>query len=192
MTEPRQTQPDNSHPTDRDQNPRGLLYISDVQALQRADRVSFHYHDGQGYLHADLTTWPLPEPRIFTAKEQRLFPDSDDVDRRRCIDVDASIVGFDDERQWHERALPGARAFHMIHTARLDEVWRSIAAFLRVGDVIALHWRADNNTDYLTAAGLHRDELRIGVLRGQRRWQFLVDITVSTRNARMVTRNAPG
>jgi hypothetical protein len=170
--------------------PTGLLYISDVQALQCADRVSFHCHEAQGCIHADLTTWPLTEPRIYTPKQQRLFPDPDGVDRRRRIEVDTSIVGFDHTRRWHERALPGAGAFHSIHAARLDEVWRSIVAFLRVGDVITLHWRADNTTDPVAAAGLHRDELRIGVQRGQRRWQFLVDISVSTADARMVTRPA--
>ncbi len=169
----------------------GLLYISDVQALQRADRVSFHCHQEQGYIHADLTTWPLSEPRIYTPKEQRLFPDADGVDRRRRIEADTSIVGFDHTRRWHERALPGASALYTIHAARLDDVWRSIAAFLRVGDVITLRWRADNNTDHLTAACLHRDELRLGIVRGQRRWQFLVDIDVATQNSRMVTRGAP-
>jgi hypothetical protein len=190
MTDPHRTEPDHSHPTDstdHDEQPRGLLYISDVQALQRADRVSFHYDNRQGYIHAGLTTWPFAEPRIYTATQQRLFPEADNVDRRRRIDVDASIVGFDEHRLWHERNLPGATAYHMIHTARLDEVWRSIAAFLRVGDTLTLLWRADNATDVLAAAGLHRDELRISVLRGSRRFEFLLDVSVTTSNARMIT-----
>ena len=190
MTDPHRIESDHTHPADRDEAQRGLLYISDVQALQRADRVSFHVENGHGHLDALLTTWPFAEPRIYTPKEQRLFPDGDTVDRRRRIEVDATIVGFDEHRQWHERSLPGTNACHTIHPARLDEVWRSVAAFLRVGDVIAVHWRADANTDHLTAAGLHRDELRIGVRRGKRRFEFLLAVSVSTPNTRMVTRPA--
>jgi hypothetical protein len=177
---------------DDDAQPRGLLYISDVQALKRAEAVSFHLDDGDAYIHARLTTWAYTGQRIYTAKEQQLFPDTDGAERRRRIDVDATIVGFDDDRHWHERALPGASARAAIHTARLDEVWCSIAAFLRVGDVIALHWRADNNTPYLSNAGLHRDELRIGITREKRRWVFLMDVGTSPDNtARMITRNPP-
>jgi hypothetical protein len=77
----------------------------------------------------------------------------------------------------------------MVHAARLDDVWCSIAAFLRVGDILSLHWRASNNNEYLIDAGLHRDELRIGIRRGQRRWTFLADVETCPDNAvRMISR----
>jgi hypothetical protein len=172
-----------------DTNPVGLLYISDVQALQRAETVSFHTgHDMAAWIHASLTAPAFGEPRIYTATEQRLFPDADNLDRRRRIAVAADIVGYDEQRRWHERHLPGAAAFAMIGAARFDDVWRSVAAFLRIGDVIGLHWRADNNTDRLTELGLHRDELSIAVNRGKRRWMFLLDVQVRPGPARMITR----
>lgn len=190
MTDPRQTDPDNTQPL-ADEDKPGLLYISDVQALRRADSVVFQVQgDGTAHIDARLTTWAHPEPRIFTATEQRLFPDSDGGNRRRRITVAATIVGFDDDRHWHEQSLPGATAFHMIHAARLDDVWCSIAAFLRVGDFLALHWRASNNTQYLNDAGLHRDELRVGISRGRRQWTFLVDVgTCPDNTARMIRRS---
>jgi hypothetical protein len=192
MSEQRQADPDHADQPVPEAR-AGPLDLSDVRALRRADRVSFHHHQGQGYIHADLTTWPPPEPRTYTPRQQRLFPDPDGVDQRRRIEVDTFIVGFDHTRRWHwhERTLPGASAVHIVHSARLDEAWRSIAAFPRAGDVITLHWQADNNTGHVAAAGPHRDEPRPGVVRGRRRWQFLVDVDVATQNGRMVIHSAP-
>jgi hypothetical protein len=67
---------------------------------------------------------------------------------------------------------------------------RSVAAFLRVGDVIGLHWRADNNSDQLAELGLHRDELSIVVRRGRRTWTFLLDVQVRRGPARMISRTS--
>jgi hypothetical protein len=43
MDEHRQTDSDHTDQPAPEAPPTGLLYISDVQALQRADRVSFHH-----------------------------------------------------------------------------------------------------------------------------------------------------
>lgn len=190
MTEPQPARPEHTDqsPTD-DENPCGLLFISDVQALRRADAVSLHHHDGEGHIRAGLTTFPSTQSRIFTATEQRLFPDTDQLDRYRTITVATAVSGFDQRRRWHEQALPGAAATATIHAARLDDVWCSIAGWLRVGDVVTLHWRADNNSAYLADVGLHRDEVRISVGRGRRTWTFLLDVAVGLDNpARMITR----
>jgi len=133
VSDPQQTHPD--HRTDADE--QGRLSSSDVHALRRADSVCFHtLPDGSARIDALLTTWAHPHPRIFTTAEQRLFPDPDHTDRRRRIPVTAAIVGFNQDGHWFERGLPGATAFAMIHADRLDDVWRTLAAFLRVGDVL--------------------------------------------------------
>jgi hypothetical protein len=181
--EPGHTDPCTS---DTDQ-PRGLLYISDVQALRRAEAVVFHASDGIGLIDADLTDLAGNQPRIYTAKEQQLFPDAADRDRRRRIDVAADIAGYDGHRRWHDHRLPGATALATVSGAQFDDVWRSVAAFLRVGDIVRLHWRADNNTDQLIARGLHRDELSILVRRGRRRWTFLLDVSIRPQDTRMIT-----
>ena len=183
------TEPDHDHtdqPTPEEQ-PQGLLYISDVQALRCAEAVSFHASDGAGFIHASLTALTGDQPRIYTAKEQHLFGEAVDRDRRRRIDVAADIVGYDARRRWHERQLPGATAFASIGGAQFEDVWRSVAGFLRADDVVHLRWRADNNTDQLIARGLHRDELSILVQRGKRLWTFLLDVSVRPSDARMVT-----
>jgi hypothetical protein len=164
------------------------LARNDVQALKRADAVTFRHHNGHNRVDARLTTWPFTAPRIYTTTEQRLFPDAENVDRQRHVPVDADVAGFDEHRAWHERDLPGIAASVAIPNARLDDVWRSITQFLKAGDVLRLRWRADNNTDQLTHLGLHRDELRVGVLRGPQTWEFLLAVSVADTTHRMVLR----
>jgi hypothetical protein len=189
VSDPQQTHQDQV--TDADE--QGRLSSSDVHALRRADSVCFHtLPDGNARIDALLTTWAHPHPRIFTTAEQRLFPEPDHSDRRHRIPVTGAIVGFNQEGHWYERGLPDATAFAMVHAARLDDIWRTIAAFLRVGDVLTLRWRASNSNQYLREAGLHRDELRLVIRRGQRDWTFLVDIATGPDNtARMIRREVP-
>jgi hypothetical protein len=185
--EPGHTEPSASD----DENPRGLLFISDVQALRRADAVQLRAADGIGLIDARLTGLAGDDPRIYTAKQQHLFPDPVGQDRRRRIEVAADIAGFDPERRWHDHQLPGATASTSIGGAQFHEVWRSVVAFLRVGDIVRLRWHAGTNTgtgtDQLTARGLYRDELLIEVRRGKRLWTFLLDVSVRSPDARMVT-----
>jgi hypothetical protein len=177
---------------DLDRQPVGLLYLGDVQALRRADSVRFDTLESgselDAWISADLSPPSVTELRVYTATEQRLFPEADGTDRRRRIGVAADIVGFDAHQRWHEHHLPGATACAWISRARLDEVWRSIAAFLRVGDVLRLHWRADNTIDWLDDPRLHRDELSVAVHRGRRRWMFLLDVQIRREPVRMITR----
>jgi hypothetical protein len=192
-TGPNNTEPDDTKPgaaqasTADDENPRGLLFISDVQALRRADTVRVHAADGVGVIDASLTTLAGDQPRIYSATEQRLFPDTDGQARRRRIAVAADIAGFDTIRRWHDHQLPGATATTVLGCAQLHEVWRSVAAFLRVGDIVRLRWHAGIETDRLTAYGLYRDELLIEVRRGKQTWTFLLDVAVGPSNLRMVT-----
>lgn len=181
------TEPDHTEPSTSDEeNPRGLLFISDVQALRRADTVHLHAADGVGLVDAYLTSLAGDEARVFTAKEQQLFPDPVGRDRRRRIEVAADIAGFDRDRRWHDHQLPGATASTVIAGADFHDVWRSAAAFLRVGDVLRLRWHAGNNTDQLTVRGLFRDELHLEVRRGKRLWTFLLDMSVRPSAARTV------
>jgi hypothetical protein len=167
-------------------NPVGLLFISDVQALRRAESVCLHASGGSGRIDATLVA-DGEQPRIYTATQQRLFPDPAGSDRCRRITVAADIAGFDGQRRWHDHHLPGATAQATIHDAQLDEVWRSIGGFLRVGDVLRLRFRADNPAEQADAYGLYRDELRLEIRRGTRLWTFLLHVTVRPAAHRMVT-----
>ncbi len=161
-----------------------------MQALRRADTVCFHAAEGGGVIDVTLTALARGHARIYTAKEQGLFPDAVGPDRRRRIEVAADIAGFDTARRWHDHQLPGATAATTIGGARLHEVWRSVAAFLRVGDVVRLRWHADVTTDQLTSRGVHRDDLLLEIGRGARLWTFLLDVAVRPPGTRLVTTSA--
>jgi hypothetical protein len=186
MAEHRQTE--HTDPTTSHTDPVGLLYPSDVQALRAADAVTFHTTGDAAFIDACLSSAAFAAPRIYTARQQQLFPDGERRDRRRRIAVAADIAGFDAQLRWHEHQLPDAAAFTAIDAAQLHEVWRSITTLLRPSDVIRLHWRADDPTDALNDPELHRDELRLGVTRGARRWLFLLDVHVRPQPVRMITR----
>ncbi len=181
-------QTDHTDPATCHSDPVGLLSLSDVQALRAADTVTFHTTDGGSFIDACLSSAAFAHPRIYTTRQQQMFPDGDRLDRRRRIAVPGDIAGFDDARRWHEHDLPGAAALSVFEVAQLDEVWRSVTALLRPSDVLRLHWRADDPTDALGDPALHRDELRLGVTRGRRRWLFLLAVRVLPEPVRMVTR----
>ena len=168
-------------------NARGLLFFSDVQALRMADTVSLHTTTAGGVIHADLSALNGDEPRIYTAKQQHLFPDAVERDRRRNIDVAADITGYDTQRRWHEHHLPGATAHTTLTRAHLNDAWRTITAFLRVGDILRLRWHCDNRSDDLTRFGLHRDDLAIVLNRGSRTWTFQLHVVVRPQHHRMIT-----
>jgi hypothetical protein len=167
------------------------LFVSDLQALRRADTVRVRAAYGVAVIDARLTTLAGDQPRIYTATEQRLFPEPVGPQRRRRIAVAADIAGFDTERRWHDHQLPGATATAVIDGAQLHEVWRSVAAFLRVGDTVRLRWHTNTKTgtttDRIVGACLNRDELLIEVRRGKRTWTFLLDVAVGPSSRRMVT-----
>lgn len=188
--EPAHAEADRAQPCTGEDNPRGLLFISDVQALRRADTVCFLAAEGGGVIDVTLTPLARGHARIYTAKEQGLFPDAVGPDRRRRIEVAADIAGFDTAHRWHDHQLPGATAATTIGGARLHEVWRSVAAFLRVGDVVRLRWHADVTTDQLTSRGVHRDDLLLEIGRGARLWTFLLDVAVRPPGTRPVTTSA--
>lgn len=166
-------------------DPHGILDPGDLQALRRADTVTVRAQDGLGSILATLTA---PDGlRIYTTQQQRAFPDATGYQRHRHITLDAEIAGFDADRRWHHHTLPGAAATTIIDHAALNDVWQSIAAFLRVGDVLSLRFRADSVADPLAAHALHRDELYLLVRRGQKVWTLLLEVAVRPAEARMVT-----
>jgi len=152
--------------------------------------VVLHAADGVGYIDACLTDSSGDQPRIYTAKQQQLFPDPVGRGRRRRIEVAADIAGYDQQHRWHDHRLPGATAH--AHIGGFDELWRTAAALLRVGDIVRLHWWADNNTDQLIALGLHRDELSFVVRRGKQVSMFLLEVAIRPQATRMVTTRASG
>jgi hypothetical protein len=148
------------------------LTADDVASLRKADSVTFHYFRGAGVIRTHLRGGYAPDKRIFTARQQRMFPNTDSysADREREIPVITSMHGYTDGgvTGWRldKDASPSdcnPSAFHMEHSGQYSPTWLTIANLIHAGDVLHLVWTADNNTGYITENGLHADELTIRV-----------------------------
>jgi hypothetical protein len=173
----------------------GVLTRDDLTALKLADAVTFHHTTatlGGPMIRLYLENRMSDEPRIFTAAQQRAFPAADRSDgrgRMRDIPVESSAYGYgnDGSTGWRSADTPQLACFHMIHSAQYTECWPTIPRLLKVGDRLALSWAADVNTDTVTAAGLHCDQLRLRVHRGARPLVFPIATSVCPDNtARMI------
>jgi hypothetical protein len=163
------------------------LTADDVAALRKANRVAFQTtSDGVTAIRAILDKGSYSDQvAVYTAREQRLFPETRTIgdDRERTIRCQGRCTDYGDGDR---RSGEGYTAFHLDMFAHTTE-WQSIAATLRAGDTVTLHWVASNNSDVTRGAGFVRDELRICFGAGSRTRTFLVDVQVGPRNsARMV------
>lgn len=167
------------------------LTAEDVKAIQKAEQVVLRIYQGKSTLEASLDRGWADSPRIFTASEQRLYPEVDGPlgGRRRTIEVTGSISGYTADTS-RARFGPEASAFEMIHTAQYSETWRTIASLIRVGDQVRLCFNADGHSNEITRkAGLHVDTASIEITRqsAKRPLVFQVSTRVGYDNsARMV------
>ncbi len=161
------------------------LSTEDVAALRAAEELSFHHNDGDSYIRLYLRSSYSGGMRVFTARQQRLFPDTQAAgahDRARVIGCDSGVSGYDEPVN-HENA-----ACFLAKSAS-GEPWRTAVGLVRVGDRLKLRWVAGNNNHYLDNAGLFMDELYLVARRGQRELWFALARTVCADNtARMIRR----
>lgn len=172
------------------------LTKDDIVALRSADSITFHYGpENTRYVATCIrahTRNRFETPVIWTAKEQRVFPEAGSgTDRVRVIMPEASVMsGYAGEHggsYWHADAKPNAVAFDMIHSASGME-WQTIVGLMRVGDTIHLAWSADNNNDNHRSVGFHCDELRLTIVHSETvSMTFLLTRSVGPHNsARMI------
>jgi hypothetical protein len=156
------------------------LTADDIAALKTADRVCFYLTEGRFYIRAILEHGFAESPRIFSAREQRLFPMADRSDREREIDVTGSVYGYDQVYETNK-----ARAFDMIH-GRGNALWHTAVSLMTVGAGLSLQWCGGNDSENLREAGLHKDELQIKI-KGKRTHTLAISTSVCADNsARMV------
>lgn len=142
-----------------------LLTGDDVAALRAASEVSFHQHDGKAWISAGLSDSYGGAPRLYTGKEQRLFPEVSHLGRARKLTVASTVRGYgrDGASGWNMHTYPMYAAFRMINTAQYDHAWLTVARLVRAGDALTLAWTADNNNGAIRQAGLCSDELHLVV-----------------------------
>jgi len=164
------------------------LTADDIAAFKLADSVTFHHYEGRSFIRAHLDN--TSGERIFTAREQRLFQsERDSNDRHREITCDVTMYGYSQNgfESWNLESAPGASAFHYGFAAKYDKPWQTIAGLLRAGDRLRLEWVADNNNDNVRGVGFHCDELRLIVVRTNKR----TDASHDTMTFRIVTQVGP-
>jgi len=168
------------------------LSADDVTALRIADSVTLHHGPpNTSYvatcIRAHMRGGYSGAPRIWTAKEQRLFPTvgGAETDRLREVTPERSTVsGYD----WPAGTYPNVQAFHMLHHSTAE--WQTIAGLMRAGDTLRVSWTADNNCEAIERVGFHADELRVAIHRNGRVMSFLVTRSVGPDNtARMIRHN---
>ncbi|KOV84761.1 hypothetical protein [Nocardia sp. NRRL S-836] len=162
------------------------LSAEDIAALRAAETVQFRRDfDGEGCVRAELRgSGEAESPRIFTAKQQRMFPRTNNASGGRYRMLTASpqvwaVSGGD---------LTSAicRYDMSVDDSRRAE-WQTIVHALRVGDRLGLWWVAGNDYPLITVAELHRDELRLVLHREKHSPVFLIDATVrADDSARMI------
>lgn len=168
------------------------LTADDITALRAADGVSFHVNDGAAYLMAGLNERYSSEPRIYSAKEQRVFPASRDYsterNRKVMCGLGFRVQNFHPSRPLYDGTVRYA-CFSYEMFAQSSGEWRTIARAMRPGDQVRLDWMAGNDSPVMNDAGYHRDELRLILAGpdGKNVRTFLVDVYVGPDNtARMV------
>lgn len=150
------------------------LTKQDVRALAHADSLCFdHTGEGTGRIRAILRA-----DRSSTGYEQ-----THEIPARM-----SSVENYGTEDgDW--------RAFHMILSARHDDLAQTLIRHLREGSRFVLRWTRDNASPITREAGVVRDELRIRVQGKNAKVAdtFLVAVFIGKDNsARMVTHYRPG
>lgn len=171
------------------------LTAEDLKALKTADKIVFRHLKGVSTIEAGLDGgYAGDQPRIFTASEQRLFPSADSLritERQRVITVPGSVTWYEgDDRRYGQGE--DAHAFAWVPSAQYNDIWKTIASLLKVGDELELAFNGDAYSNgHTKTAGLHADACRLHVertVRGSRqRLVFEVDHSICADNtARMV------
>lgn len=126
-----------------------MLTNDDVKALRQADRLSFHFHNG--------------ETEIVATRENRTAGPFDDRERKHRIAAESRFRGGDGDK-------PRA-CFAMLHGMWEDaNCGPTLARLVKPADQLRLQWIADNSNGYLTQARergveLFRDELHLQIVR---------------------------
>jgi hypothetical protein len=154
----------------------------DIRAMRMAESVHFHTHEGRSWIVVELQNYG--SGRIYTASEQRLFPDV-----RRYAGERSRKIAVATQRLEDYSGRTGD--YHAFATWCPKEVWLTIVAALRPHDRLGFLWVASNNSENMRAVGYHHDQFRLSASdpdrKNHRHW-IVQDQVGPDNSARMVRR----
>ena len=148
-----------------------MITRDDINAIKLADDWHFHTYQGRSWIvvglraHTERLETPrngreFYDARVYTAREQVLYPDVDRYSHGRSRDITAD----------------SARLAHYGERTRGDD-WQGFASMytsgerhtvannLKVGDSLQFEWTASNNSQVNEQNGTHTDMFRLLVFR---------------------------
>jgi len=155
-------------------NPPAPIDAVQIAALRQCDDVCFVHNDGQSYIRAIKRAKPTAADPFAAERECRVDCGTRWADYTR-----------DSGMSW---PVPEFHGFEMTGNYR-DGLWETIAALLRKGDELTLHWqRGAGNHEAMRGVNFACDLLDLVVTRGARQLRFRVDHSVVPEHstARMI------
>lgn len=149
------------------------LTKEELKALRTAGDVVLRYHEGVGTLEANKRFDPKDG---FGPRELKA-----------TVAVETIFSLFADDGNGVDHDVQCRSAFAMVHSSGYSEEWQTIAHALRAGDMLTLHWIANNNGGVVRDAGLATDSVSLIVTRGdgqgkgRNRLKFAVDHSVALK-----------
>lgn len=152
----------------------------DIAALRKADDICFDHNVRRAGRDSERASFVRA---IKRSRATETDPYATDTTHR--IEVGSGIHSFADGEGYGEATFT---AFHMAHNVGMSAALATAWAMLRAGDRLDLDWVRGNSSGYLEEAGLHRDELRLVVRRGDKSvGTFLVAVSVCPDNSARMT-----
>lgn len=145
------------------------LTKANILALKTCNDVVFRYIDGKSTIEAI-----------------KRVDDKTPFEQIHIIECGTSTViyGYDYDGSYnYEYEIE--KAFAMNSCSRSCGLWKTIAGLLRVGDELALFWKAGaGNNGYLEPHGLVCDHLELVITRGKdKEMRFLVEANICEKNS---------
>jgi hypothetical protein len=155
-----------------------ILSKTDLNALKKANKISFHYQSGGNTSFIRCT-------KTISQKEKESNPFLQDVEY--MINIESSLNGIRDTAEDY-------KCFSYVYTYQYSPI-NLLFDFLRHGDAVELRWSPDyHETDILKEKKLHADSLYLAITRKSGKtdkfYLFEIETSVSLDNtARMIRKS---
>ena len=157
------------------------LTATDIKALRLADTSICFYAK-------NLNEWGTGIGQIIARKRNEVKQEKNNPFAPSYIpDSEYSLSVYSRLTDYSDVYVDKARLKCYSYVPAYMEHIKTFAEMLKVGDILTLEWIRDNNSQYLSHAGLHNDELQVVVVRGNKRLCFKIESSICENNsARMI------